>query len=152
MPIFMQWFLSKYSITPNNWQQTQKGSHSPAVAFNSPGVCGHLWPAAASRESPRGTRQVLPPPPLLQLHLSAVNILSSGGVGRGPQKHQRSIFLGEERAKRIILSLKKNIKTSQNNQIQLMFPEHFSFNKLLNGKTTSHSQNKVCLIKTPTKE
>lgn len=65
MPIFMYWLLSKYSITPNNWQETQKGSHSHAVALTSPGVHGHLWPLAAAREKPQGDQihSVHPPPP-----------------------------------------------------------------------------------------
>lgn len=54
MPILMYWLLSKYSITPNNWQETQKGSHFHAVVFTPPGVRGHLWPLAATRGNPQG--------------------------------------------------------------------------------------------------
>lgn len=71
MPIRMYRFLSKYSITPNNWQETQKGSHFHAVAFTSPGVRGHLWPLAPTRGVPQGdeTYQLPPHPSWLRTSL-----------------------------------------------------------------------------------
>lgn len=151
MPIFMQWFLSKYSITPNNWQQTQKGSHVTlllSLPLGYVAICGQQQQRG---KTPGGPDRFLHPYPsciYTSLLLMYFRLVGQEGVLKSIKG---TFFLGGERAKRIILSLKKNIKTSQNNQIQLMFPEHFSFNKLLNGKTTSHSQNKVCLIKPPQK-
>lgn len=83
MPIFMYWFLSKYSITPNNWQETQKGFHFHAVHSLPWGT----WPFVATssgREQPQGDQihSIMPLPPNPPLHLSVINILQCCGLQR----------------------------------------------------------------------
>lgn len=75
----MYWLLSKYSITPNNWQETQKSFHFHAVHS-----CWGAWPFVAT-SSHKGDTPGIPdmfnysptPDPVIK-------ILQSYGLQKGP--------------------------------------------------------------------